>query len=112
LEVQRSFNLLNEKIGTVKQTESSSLYALGLMGRSYGSGPETIVMPERRKERRIRFTLDYEEDYWFLSTLINAGVDYRTSREKIEETAQFPLHWINWFRNESWKANQLAESRH
>jgi len=111
LEIDRSFNLLNDKCGLVKPTESSSLYALGMMGTSYGRGKGTKVLPERRKERNLRLTLDYQEDYWLLASLVRAGASYKASREKVEEIALYPLGCINWFRNEDWKEHQV-ESRH
>lgn len=110
LEIKRSFGLLDAKNGKVKPTETSSLYALGMMGTSYGPGKNEIVMPERKDENNLRLTLDYPEDYWFLSTLARIGADHKAPRAKVEKLALYPLGCMNWWRNEEWKERQIVES--
>lgn len=113
LEIKRSFSYLKDDIGLVKPTGSSSLWALGMMGSSYGPGSKKIFLPEQKREMRhniIRLTLDYEEDYWFLASMVRAGADYTKSREEVEKIASYPLANINLFHNKQWKERQLVES--
>lgn len=60
--------------------------------------------------RDVRLTLDYEEDYWLLRTVLRI-LGPRAERKDIERLfLQNPqLYLINWFRNEDWKNLQLAK---
>ena len=55
----------------------------------------------------IRLTLDYEEDYWMLLTVLHV-LGPRATRTEIEDLfiRNPDLHRINWFRNEEWKKIQ------
>jgi len=73
------------------------------------NGYRSIVLPQSDCFSSIeaRLTLDYEEDYWLLSTLCRIlGNDASRSdidRVLIDNPA---LKDINWFRNDEWKGNQ------
>jgi spore coat polysaccharide biosynthesis protein SpsF len=59
---------------------------------------------------RIRLTLDYEEDYWLLSTVRRLLGGNATRKEVDELFRRNPdLYKINWFRNQEWKDAQLAK---
>lgn len=60
---------------------------------------------------KLRLTLDYQEDYWLLES-VRRIVGNLASRETVEElfVRNPDMHKINWFRNEEWKAGQLAKS--
>lgn len=63
------------------------------------------------KGRDVRLTLDYEEDYWLLRTVLRIlGPECR--RRDIEElfTANPHLRLVNWFRNEEWKHLQMIRA--
>jgi hypothetical protein len=70
---------------------------------------ETKILPEIGSTRRLRMTLDYEEDYWFLATLARFGYGPTIPREIVENAAVMPLNNINLFRNKDWRANQCKE---
>ena len=55
----------------------------------------------------IRLTLDYEEDYWMLLTVLRL-LGPKAARTEIEGLfiRNPDLHRINWFRNEEWKRIQ------
>ena len=55
----------------------------------------------------IRLTLDYEEDYWMLLTVLRI-LGPQATRTDIEElfSRNPDLYRINWFRNEQWKKIQ------
>jgi spore coat polysaccharide biosynthesis protein SpsF len=57
--------------------------------------------------RDVRLTLDYDEDYWLLRTVLRI-LGPRASRKDIEklflENPQLSL--VNWFRNDEWKKGQ------
>lgn len=59
---------------------------------------------------KVRLTLDYEEDYWLLATICRIAGHF-AARSKIDELFRKnpDLYRINWFRNEAWKAGQLAK---
>lgn len=60
--------------------------------------------------RDVRLTLDYEEDYWLLCTVLRI-LGPRAERREIEQLFldNPQLHLVNWFRNEEWKAAQEAK---
>lgn len=62
------------------------------------------------KVKNIRLTLDYEEDYWMLRTVLQT-LGPNAKRKEIEDLfARNPdLYKINWFRNEEWRDGQLAK---
>ena len=59
------------------------------------------------KTSTIRLTLDYEEDYWLLLTVLRI-LGPKATRAEIEDLfiRNPDLHKINWFRNEEWKRIQ------
>lgn len=74
-------------------------------------GYSSLVLPQRDSFSSIeaRLTLDYEEDYWLLSTLCRIlGND--VSRKEVDRVLfdNPALKCINWFRNDEWKKNQKS----
>ena len=58
----------------------------------------------------VRLTLDYEEDYWLLQTMVRLIGNMGRSDAIDDLFRRNPdLHRINWFRNEQWKAGQEAK---
>ncbi len=67
------------------------------------------VLPETTSETpNIRLTLDYEEDYWMIASLVNI-LGNEATRTQINDffnrNPDFPK--INFFRNQEWKKAQL-----
>lgn len=64
------------------------------------------------KTATIRLTLDYEEDYWMLLTVLRI-LGPEATRAEIEDLfARNPdLRQINWFRNEEWKRIQEEKGK-
>ena len=64
------------------------------------------------KTAAIRLTLDYEEDYWMLLTVLRI-LGPQATRTEIEDlfTRNPDLHRINWFRTEEWKKIQEAKGK-
>ena len=59
----------------------------------------------------VRLTLDYEEDYWLLITILRICGENCTRGEIIKLFMENPeLHKVNWFRNSDW-ANKQSLSR-
>lgn len=133
---QRSFQLLQEGYDIVYP--SSSIY-IGSVGFSLTSdiiekacsiktSDDTEMMwyyiekvPQVRKIKlpvpdakisTIRLTLDYEEDYWMLLTVLRI-LGPQASRADIENLfiRNPDLHRINWFRNEEWKRIQEEKGK-
>jgi len=112
LEVERSYSYLKDLgLHCVLPSKSSENHALGLMGTSLSMrAGETKILPERRDEEElVRMTLDYPEDYWFLSTLARLGAKPDTPRDDVNLIACHPIEQINLFRNTEWKERQIAE---
>jgi spore coat polysaccharide biosynthesis protein SpsF len=65
-----------------------------------------LQVPDARTAK-IRLTLDYEEDYWMLLTVLRI-LGPEATRKRIEDLffRNPDLHKINWFRNEQWKKRQ------
>lgn len=65
-----------------------------------------LPVPDARTAT-IRLTLDYEEDYWMLLTVLRI-LGPQATRTEIEDLfiRNPDLHRINWFRNEQWKKIQ------
>ncbi len=62
------------------------------------------------EETKIRLTLDYEEDYWMLVSVLRMLDSYPTRRDIEQLFIRNPdLHKINWFRNQQWKQGQLEK---
>jgi len=64
------------------------------------------------KTSTIRLTLDYEEDYWLLLTVLRI-LGPQATRTEIEDLfiRNPDLHQINWFRNEEWKRIQEEKGK-
>ncbi|MBT7650015.1 MAG: hypothetical protein HN553_03460 [Opitutae bacterium] len=76
------------------------------------SGIKMIILPEGQKDDlKLRLTLDYEEDYWLLSTLVRI-LGNNVSRTQITEFFKKnpDFRKINYFRNEEWKNAQVNKS--
>jgi len=59
----------------------------------------------------VRLTLDYEEDYWLLATILRICGEDCTRGEIIKLFMENPdLYKVNWFRNSDW-ANKQSLSR-
>lgn len=58
-------------------------------------------------EKKIRLTLDYEEDYWLISTVVRELGEHCERSEIIGFFEDNPgLTSVNLFRNDQWKLNQ------
>lgn len=74
-------------------------------------GLRQTILPEAEPDPvQVRLTLDYEEDYWLLES-VRRIVGGLASRKDVDTLFRRnpDLHMINWFRNQEWKANQLAK---
>jgi spore coat polysaccharide biosynthesis protein SpsF len=70
------------------------------------------VLPETRKNiTNMRLTLDYEEDYWLLSSVLRI-LGNLTERDKVDRLflTNPDMYKINWFRNDEWKSRQLSKT--
>ena len=76
-------------------------------------GLRKIRLPETKNQKiKMRLTLDYDEDYWMLSSL-NRILGKNVDRLKVEKFLQKnpDFYLINWFRNVDYLDNQkLAKS--
>jgi spore coat polysaccharide biosynthesis protein SpsF len=74
-------------------------------------GIKMKVLPDlNHTAMAIRLTLDYEEDYWLLASLVRilgSKVDRNQIRQLFSDNPD--LAKINLFRNDEWKAAQLAK---
>lgn len=72
---------------------------------------ETLRIPEARVDNpSCRLTLDYEEDYWMLLTVLRLCGPLAPWTEIEELFVRNPdMAQINLFRNADWKAGQLAK---
>ena len=70
-----------------------------------------LPVPDARIET-IRLTLDYQEDYWILLTVLRI-LGPQATRVEIEDLflRNPDLHKINWFRNDEWKRIQLEKGK-
>ena len=56
----------------------------------------------------IRLTLDYQEDYWLMNSLVRILDNYPNQEEIINFFNLNPdLYKINWFRNDDYKSAQV-----
>ena len=71
-----------------------------------------VILPEDdyKQTSPVRLTLDYEEDYWLLKTVLRI-VGNLASRKNVDELfiKNPDLYQVNWFRNEEWKDAQLSK---
>ncbi|MDA1060836.1 MAG: hypothetical protein O3B47_03515 [bacterium] len=74
-----------------------------------GFNAAPLFVPDARI-RNVRLTLDYEEDYWLLRTVLRI-LGPNVKRDQIEDLfiKNPELFLVNWFRNEEWKSRQLAK---
>ena len=74
-----------------------------------GLKKRTFETPDARL-RNVRLTLDYEEDYWLLRSVLRMVGPTAGWREIEQLFIDNPrLTDVNWFRNEAWKAGQEAK---
>ncbi|PCJ22113.1 MAG: hypothetical protein COB04_01285 [Gammaproteobacteria bacterium] len=70
----------------------------------------STILPDSEQCSRIkaRLTLDYEEDYWLLKSVLNI-LGTQSGRAMVDELFERnpDLYLVNWFRNTEWKARQL-----
>lgn len=74
-------------------------------------GLKRVVLPERDpRPKKLRLTLDYQEDYWLLESVrrITGNLAPRGAVDGLFHRNP-DLYLINWFRNDEWKAAQLAK---
>ena len=134
--VKKSFALLAQGYDAVSPTEISSMGAASVgyslkrdiiakacaMSNSLDTemmwyyldkvdGIRKIQLPNEDPDPvRVRLTLDYEEDYWLLCTVLRL-VGGNASRKEVDELFRRnpDLYKMNWFRNQEWKEAQLAK---
>ena len=70
-----------------------------------------ILPDERNNNITVRLTLDYEEDYWLLSSIVRI-LGNNAGREDVEGlfVKNPDLCKINLFRSAAWKAAQLSKT--
>jgi spore coat polysaccharide biosynthesis protein SpsF len=70
-----------------------------------------INLPETTNNNsKVRLTLDYEEDYWLLASIVRILGDNPSRNEVMQLLLKNPdLAKINLFRNDEWKAAQLSK---
>jgi spore coat polysaccharide biosynthesis protein SpsF (cytidylyltransferase family) len=76
------------------------------------NGIRMAILPESRpKISDIRLTLDYEEDYWLLSSVARI-LGNSASRDEVDKLFlnNPDLAKVNFFRNEEWKKAQLSKN--
>lgn len=68
------------------------------------------ILPEKKSRPVARLTLDYNEDYWLLES-VRRIVGNLADRDVVDQLffRNPDLYKINWFRNEEWKAKQIAK---
>lgn len=72
---------------------------------------KTALQTPGARIREVRLTLDYEEDYWLLRTVLRLLGPMATMAEIEALFLQNPaLRDVNWFRNEAWQQRQLAKA--
>ena len=135
IEMEQSMNLLNQEKADVITTTKTSASGAASVGYSFSSkfinqasslfpgdidtemvwnfldkveGVKKITLPETKDQNlKMRLTLDYEEDYWLLSSL-NRILGRNITRDKVEDffkkNPEFYL--INWFRGDDYLENQ------
>jgi len=76
------------------------------------TGIRVLTLPDTNSDApMVRLTLDYEEDYWLLVTIVRI-LGNSASRKDIDKLfASNPnLSEINLFRNAAWKAAQISKT--
>lgn len=70
-----------------------------------------INLPEINNNNiKVRLTLDYEEDYWLLASIVRILGNNPARKEVMQLLSDNPdLAKINLFRNEEWKVAQLSK---
>lgn len=70
-----------------------------------------LHVPGVRVEK-LRLTLDYDEDYWLLSSVLRMLGPNAGWREVEDLFVRNPdLYKVNWFRNDAWKKNQEEKGK-
>ena len=72
---------------------------------------KTAVLPDNpRTPHNMRLTLDYVEDYCLLETVRKVVGNFAMRKDIDQIFIDNPaLYQVNWFRNEEWKAAQVAK---
>lgn len=113
-EVARSISfLIKNKLRQVRPTDSSDKYALGMMGHSLSLEDEWLpsgTLTESKPNLLIRMTLDYEEDYWFLRSVLRLYGHNATRREIDTTIRNHTICDVNIFNNDQWRARRATES--
>jgi spore coat polysaccharide biosynthesis protein SpsF len=67
----------------------------------------TKMKDNERAPKKLRLTLDYQEDYWLIES-VRKMVSVNARREEIDNLFKRnpDLYLINWFRNNEWKNSQ------
>ena len=70
-----------------------------------------LLVPDVRV-KNLRLTLDYDEDYWILSTILRI-LGPKATRVEVEDLflRNPDLYKINWFRNEQWQEIQEEKGK-
>ena len=70
----------------------------------------TILPESHRQISGIRLTLDYQEDYWLLASIVRI-LGNNASRDDVNQlfVNNPDLFKVNFFRNEDWKKAQLSK---
>ena len=74
-------------------------------------GLKKTILPEGDSDPlQVRLTLDYEEDYWLLASILRMVGPDADRRQVNDLLRQNPdLFKINWFRNEEWALGQESK---
>ena len=102
-------NIVNEAVSLTKTNEDTEMMWYWL---DKVKGVKKITLPEINKNPiKARLTLDYEEDYWLLCSMVNI-LGNTASRKEVENflKANPDFYKINWFRNQEWADGQKAKA--
>tara|TARA_Y100000588_G_scaffold238535_1_gene252240 strand:+ start:7236 stop:7847 length:612 start_codon:yes stop_codon:yes gene_type:complete len=102
-------NIVNEAVSLTKTNEDTEMMWYWL---DKVKGVKKITLPEINKNPiKARLTLDYEEDYWLLCSMVNI-LGNTASRKEVENFLKVnpDFYKINWFRNQEWADGQKAKA--
>lgn len=101
-----STSLLREAVEKKTADKTEMFWNFLPENASIAKGPVWGI-PGFSLEKNLRLTLDYEEDFWMIQTLIRKLGPDATRLEIVDYISMHPgLTEINAFRQEQWKANQ------
>ena len=93
--------------------EKKKIKRKGIHSKNLSRGKNSKQYKSRYKDiSKYRLTLDYEEDYWLLKSIINI-LGQNPSRDEIENLFNNnpDFHKINYFRNSDWKDKQNNQTK-